>query len=198
VTFGGKRWTGKSDADLSVRVLAEASALKLELAANDDRKVPPPPDANPRTIVRTDHFELWFCGNPQSMECQQTPAQLAVAAASDGTALARWLRPPSGSAAVPAASIEKQRLVVTLPRSLVGALPGRSPSPLVVPFTVAYSDSDGPAAGQQTMVATAPIRNAKPERPSLLSIPDRDGPYPRWPRAKPMEEGRVMLGGNPQ
>jgi hypothetical protein len=199
VTFGRKRWTGASDADLSVRVLVDGAGqpLRIELAVRDDRTVPPPPDADLRTIVRSDHFELWFCADADSIACLQTPAQLAVAATRDGGAVSRWLRPPASGDPAPAVAVENDRLVLTLPRRLIGATAAtaaRAAAALVLPFTVAYSDSDDPASGQQTMVGTASIRNARPERPSLLAIPDGESPFPRWPRARPLAPGAAVLG----
>ena len=194
VTFGAKRWTGKPDADLSVRVLVVPQGLKVELFATDDRAVLPAADANPRAIVRADHFELWFCAeNGPSNACRGEPAQLAVARTTGGGALARWLRPHPRGAPVPAASLENDRLVVILPRALIGAEPNSNGWPVLVPLTVAYSDSDDPAAGQQTMVATAPIRRATPVSPSLLAVPDGDRPFPRWPRAKPLAPGEAIF-----
>ena len=170
--WGRRRWTGKPDADFSVRVLVVPQGLKVELAATDDRAVRPAADADARALVRADHFELWFCAeNEHSNECQGKPAQLGVARTAGGGALARWLRPHPRGAPVPAVSLEKDCLAVILPRALVGAEPGPHGWPVLVPLTVAYSDSDDPAAGQQTMVSTATINRAKPESPSLLLFP---------------------------
>jgi hypothetical protein len=198
VTFGAKRWTGKPDADFNVRVVVVPQGLRVELAATDDRAVPPAADADPRAIVRADHFELWFCAEGEhSSECEDKPAQLAVARTAAGGALSRWLRPHPRGAPAPAATIEKDHLVVVLPRALLGAEPTGDVQPALVPLTIAYSDSDDPAAGQQTMVATARIKRAKPDPPSLLALPYDDRPFPRWTRAQPLAKDSAIFAEDP-
>jgi hypothetical protein len=195
VTYGAKRWTGKPDADFSVRVLVVPQGFRVELSAVDDRAVLPTADADARAMVRADHFELWFCaGGEYSSQCG-TPAQLGVARTAGGGAIARWLRPHPAGAPVPTVSLEQNRLAVILPRALVGADVGTEP--ILVPLTVAYSDSDDAGAGQQTMVATAPIRRANPESPSLLAVSDGDRPFARWPRAKLLAPGAAVFAEDP-
>jgi hypothetical protein len=199
VTFGAKRWSGKADADFAARVVLVPQGLKVELAATDDRAVLPPADADARAMVRADHFELWFCQDQErSNECRDKPAQLGVARTAGGGALARWLRPHPRGAPVPAVSVEKDRLVVILPLALVGAEPRGPGSSALVPFTVAYSDSDDPAAGQQTMVATAPVKRAKPAPPSLLAVSYGDRPFPSWPDARPLAKGEAIFAEDPE
>jgi hypothetical protein len=193
VTFGAKRWTGKSDADLSVRVVFVPDyGVRVQLAATDDRAVLPAADADARAMVRADHFELWFCWD--IARCDERPTQLGVARTAAGGALALWLRPPQVGGPVPPVSVEKDQLVVDLPRDLLGA---RSTGPALVPFTVAYSDSDDPAAGQETMVATAPLKKAKPNPPSLLSISDGGGPFPVWTKATQLPKGEAIFAEDP-
>jgi len=194
VTFGAKHWTGKSDADLSVRVVAVPDGFKVQLAATDDHAVLPAADADARAMVRADHFELWFCWDGEhSPECGETPYQLGVAHTATGGALARWLRRPPRPTPVPAVSVEKDQLVVILPTDLVGA-EVRAP---LVPLTVAYSDSDDPAAGQETMVATAPVTRAKPNPPSLLSPSEGDCPFPLWRSPTDLREGDAVFAEDP-
>ena len=54
VTFGQKRWTGKDDADLSVRVVVVPAGLRVELDARDDQRLPPAAGADARAMVRAD------------------------------------------------------------------------------------------------------------------------------------------------
>jgi hypothetical protein len=197
VTFGRKRWTGKADADLAVRVLVVPEGFRVELGATDDRAVPPADGADARAVVRADHFELWFCPDfEEASGCKRPPAQLAVARTASGGVLAMWLRPYPGMP-VPAASLDGDCLVVTLPRAFLSAEPKPNGRPTLVPLTVAYSDSDDPAAGQQTMVATASIKKANPDQPSLLAVPDGDRPFPRWPRARPLAPGEDIFAEDP-
>jgi hypothetical protein len=197
VTFGQKRWTGKDDADLSVRVVVVPEGLKVELDARDDQRILPAAGADARALVRADHFELWFCTEQHSIECGEKPAQLGVARTADGAAVARWLRPHPSNLPVPAVSVENEHLVVVLPRSLIDAVPAEGGFPVLVPLTVAYSDSDDAKAGQQTMVATALIKKANPKSPSLLAIADGDRPFPRWNRARLLAPGQPMFADDP-
>ena len=80
---------------------------------------------------------------------------------------------------------------------MIDAVPAEGGFPVLVPLTVAYSDSDDAAAGQQTMIATAAIRKANPKSPSLLAIADGDRPFPRWNRAKPLAPGEPMFADDP-
>jgi len=197
ITFGQKRWTGKDDADLAVRVVVVPEGLKVELDARDDQRILPAAGADARAIVRADHFELWFCADQHSIECGERPAQLGVARTADGGAVARWLRPHPANRPIPAVSVERERLAVLLPRSLIDAVPGPGGFPILVPLTVAYSDSDDASAGQQTMIATAAIKKANPKSPSLLAIADGDRPFPRWNRATPLAPGEAMFAEDP-
>jgi hypothetical protein len=192
VTFGAKRWTGKSDADFSVRVVFLPDGFRIELSATDDRAVLPAADADARAMVRADHFELWFCWD--IARCDEKPTQLGVARTAGGGALARWLRRSQVDPPEPAVWVEKDRLVLLLSRDLLGA---RSTGPALVPFTVAYSDSDDPAAGQETMVATAPVKKGKPNSPSLLSIPDGGTPFPLWTKAAELAKSEAIFAEDP-
>lgn len=196
MTFGRKRWTGKADANFSVRVVTIPGALRVELTATDDCEALLPGDADARAVVRADHFELWFCAERTSApDCQQKLTQLAVARTRAGGALARWLTP--SSAPTPDVAVDNNRLIVTLPRGAMGAAAGPLGFPVLVPLTIAYSDSDDAAAGQQTMIATTAISRARPIWSSLLAVADADRPFPRWHRAKPLAAGDDIFAEHP-
>jgi hypothetical protein len=182
VTFGKKHWSGEADASLQVSVLQEGpDAVRVRLKVRDDVARPAPVGADLARFIASDHLELWWkMGWRRSWDTPKTPyagvRQLGIALREDGSVDARWLFPEKTSAALPKVELRQGRVEVVLPLGLLGIrklFPPQRES-----FTAAWSDSDTPASGQQTLVATSVLQWGVPESFSLLVFNEEGRRYP--------------------
>ncbi len=168
VTHGAKQWTGERDASLRVAALAQGTdAVRLRIQVRDDVAVPATSELSDRALLGTDHLELWWVvigGQEPSTR------QLAVARTREGSLFARWLHPEGLTEPLPSLAFDRGAFLVDLPLSSLGV---RQPEgSWQTRFTVAFSDSDAPGVGQQTLVATSTLRWNEPETfGRLVSFP---------------------------
>ncbi|HZH17560.1 MAG TPA: hypothetical protein VE057_24615 [Archangium sp.] len=184
VTHGAKHWRNAKDASFRVAALAQGpDAVRLRIQVREDVTVPATSGMSDRDLLGTDHLELWWAARDgQGVSTRQ----LAVARTGEGTLLARWLHPAGLTEPLPTVALDGDTFVVDLPLSSLGVT--RPEESWQAPFTVVFSDSDVPGAGQQTLVATSTLRWNEPETfGRLVSFPGHTR-YPpveqsRWERA---------------
>jgi hypothetical protein len=165
VTHGATHWTGERDASLRVAALAQGTdAVRLRIQVRDDVAVPATSALSDRALLGTDHLELWW-----AVPGGQT-RQLAVARTHEGSLFARWLHPEGLTEPLPSLAFNGGAFLVDLPLSSLGVK--QPEGAWETRLTVAFSDSDAPGAGQQTLVATSSLRWNAPETfGRLVSFP---------------------------
>ncbi len=152
VTFGKKAWTGAADASMDVKVTAADKKFIVKISVTDDRHVPVKAGADPASLLRGDHIEIWYDAGGTS-----GPRQFGFPIPDAASPVAPlWLSPPKATGVPPAKiSAQNHELVVELEMAALGVKDLFKA--VEVPFTVVFSDSDDPAAGQQTLVATSQL-----------------------------------------
>ncbi|NMO15913.1 hypothetical protein HPC49_24215 [Pyxidicoccus fallax] len=172
VTFGKEHWSGEADASLRVSALRERpDSVRVRVEVRDDVARPVPVGADTARFLAADHLELWWrmaddvsCDTSKKADC--AVRQLGLALREDGGVEARWLFPEKTPAALPEVELHEGRVEVVLPVGLLGL--GTVVSSQRVAFTVAFSDSDASPYGQQTLVATSPLRWGVPATFGML------------------------------
>jgi hypothetical protein len=156
VPFGAKNRQNAADADLAAYAVDRGNAgIQLVVDVSDDVVVPTAAGARARAFIRGDHLEIWWRPDDASVN-----KQLGIGLPSDGTADVRWLLPSKTPEATPPVRRTRTHFEIDLSLATLG-LEGSAPPPdgvRTLPLAVAFSDADDPAAGQQTVVATGPIR----------------------------------------
>ncbi|PTL75513.1 hypothetical protein [Vitiosangium sp. GDMCC 1.1324] len=158
VVHGASHWTGEKDAAVRVAALAQGTdQVRLRIQVVDDVNVSATSEMSNRNLLGTDHLEIWWAlTDPSGDVTKARTRQLAVARTAKGVPLARWLLPEGFGEPLPRVSLEGDTFIVDLPLSSLGV---KQPEQYwETPFTVVFSDSDAPDAGQQTLVATSPLR----------------------------------------
>jgi hypothetical protein len=194
VTHGAKHRRREQDASFRVAALAQGpDAVRLRIQVRDDVTVPAASGMSDRDLLGTDHLEIWWAAH----DGQGTSTrQLAVARTGEGTLLSRWLHPAGLTEPLPPVALDGNTFVVDLPLASLGVT--RPEESWQVPLTVAFSDSDVPGAGQQTLVATSTLRWNEPATfGRLVSFPGHTR-YPpvelsRWERANITPPSRIEL-----
>lgn len=163
-TFSKPPHGGPTDASLSARVDLVGRNLRVELQAKDDViRLPADAKVTDSALLKTDHYELWFCA-PGADACERKNArQLAVARTAAGPLLTRWLHPKGNKERLPlveAGGAGGAALIVTLPLDQLRHK-GSPDAELEGELTVAYSDADVEGKGQEAIVATSDFRWGK-------------------------------------
>jgi hypothetical protein len=177
VPFGAKNRKDAEDADLAVYVLdLGKGGIRIVIDITDDRAVPTPARADARQFVRSDHLEIWLA-DPDSSTLNK---QLGIGLLADGGADVRWLLPKDSKEKIPAVRRAASHVEVDLPTAVLGiegddfATGRRS-----VPLAVAFSDADDAASGQQTVIATSPLRwNRRNSFSELHCFPGKNRRFP--------------------
>jgi hypothetical protein len=150
-----QRLPRRATAEARATVWRDGSDTVLLVEVDDDVDVPVAAD-DERSLVRADHVEVWW-SDPRT----NNAVQVGVGFDASGAAVIRSL---VGRAALPTATRDpdgatlgtRWSLRFTPPHPLAAESgPG---SPMHLHFSVAYSDSDDPAAGQQSLVASGDLR----------------------------------------
>ena len=156
VPFGAKNRQNAGDADLAAYVVDRGKAgIQIVVDVTDDLPVPTAVRAPARKFIRSDHLEIWW--RPYGAS---TNKQLGIGLLGDGTADVRWLLPSEASEGTPVVRRTGTHFEVDLSLATLGLEQSMAPpsSEMSVDLTVAFSDADDASAGQQTVVATSPVR----------------------------------------
>ena len=162
VTFGKKAWSGDSDASMNVKVTAAEGKFHVDISVTDDKHVPVKADADAAALLRGDHIEIWYdqitdaTKDSQAAEIPPRQFGFAIPDATSTPPKPMWLFPPRTPGLPPARVTAKDGgVTVELDMAALGVkdLSQRRE----IPFTVVFSDSDDPQAGQQTLVATSQL-----------------------------------------
>jgi hypothetical protein len=178
VPFGAKNRKDAADADLAAQVLDKGKgAVQIVVDVTDDRVVPVPAGADARRFVRGDHLEIWLA-DPDSSTVNR---QLGIGLLADGGADVRWLLPKDYKEKTPPVRRSGSHVEIDLSAAALGVagdkdfVNGRGS----VPLTIAFSDADDPAAGQQTVIATSPVRwNRRDTFSRLHCFPGKNRRFP--------------------
>ena len=185
VTFSRGEHGGPTDGDLDVRVRLVKDALEITLFATDDVAIPPTRAGLPTgRFIKADHFEIWFCARKATKDCDRRGArQLGIAKTADGKIERRWLHPQRNKEPLPAIAAAPSEagggLVVTLPLGMIRH-DGRADLYLDGELTVAYSDTDDPAKGQEAVIATSRLRWGDGASFGRFVRHPLGGRYPSW------------------
>jgi len=170
ITFGKKSWTGEADASMKVGVTTSGGKIRVGLSIQDDKFVSVPDGADARALLRGDHVEVWFCQGGTTATCDDSLVRqfgFAVPAEASTQVKPIWLYPPKMQGAPPARITSSGKEIVA--EIDIVAMGIKKPSgPWRMPFTVVFSDSDDPKAGQQTLVATSRLHRRDPSTFGLL------------------------------
>jgi hypothetical protein len=195
VTFEKSPHGGPADSALTARVDLVGTALRIELQATDDVRRPPrdAPLAD-AALLRSDHFELWFCAPGAGRFCDRKGSrQLGLARTSSGAVHARWLHPAGNREKLPAvAAAGATGVAVTLPLGQVehtGIVDGRLEGPL----TAAYSDVDREGQGQEAIVATSRLRWGQGGSFSVFKRNDGGRRFPIWNGGIAFDDDEALL-----
>jgi hypothetical protein len=159
VTFGKKAWSGPSDASINVKVTAAEGKFRISISVTDDQHISVKPDADAAALLRGDHIEIWYdrpADNSRTTETQEHQFGFAIPENASDPVKPIWLFPPRTKGSPPARVMASDgKLMVELDMVALGVT---DTSKLrEIPFTVVFSDSDDPQAGQQTLVATSQL-----------------------------------------
>ena len=179
VPFGAKNRLNATDADLAAYVVDRGKAgIQVVIDVTDDLPVPPAPRAPARKFIRGDHVEIWWRPDDAG-----TNKQLGIGILGDGTADVRWLLPAKTSERAPAVRRTGTHFEIDLSLATLG-LEGSTPAPdgeRTLHLAVAFSDADDPSAGQQTVVATSPVRwNRQDTFGQLIWLSSEAGRFPSF------------------
>jgi hypothetical protein len=179
VPFGAKNRKGAADANLAAYALDMGPAgFQIVIDVTDDSAVPTTAKADARRFVRSDHLEIWW--RPDNGSDNR---QLGIGFLADGGADVRWLYPKELTEKPPPVRRKGSHFEIDLSFAALGFDP-KTPAPggrWNLPFTVAFSDADDAAGGQQTVVATSPVRwNKRETFGALLSLPNKARRFPSF------------------
>jgi len=155
VAFGAKNLSGPKDADLAARAVdLGAAGIQIVVDVTDDKFVPTPANGDARALVRSDHVELWW-----TRFDKHEIRQLGIGMRADGSVDVRWLMPENSAEKTPAVRRTGAHFEIDLSMATLGVTDPKDDD-LTLNFTAAFSDADDPTGGQQTIVATSPVRRA--------------------------------------
>jgi len=159
VTFGKKAWSGPSDASINVKVAAVKGKFRISISVTDDKHIPVKVDADAAALLRGDHIEIWYDGpadNSRTTETQVRQFGFAIPEKASPPVKPLWLFPPRTKGSPPAQVLASDgNIMVELDMVALGVKDISQRHE--IPFTVVFSDSDDPQAGQQTLVATSQL-----------------------------------------
>jgi hypothetical protein len=170
VTFGKKSWSGDADASMQVRVTGAGAKIRVGLTIQDDKFVPVADGADAHALLRGDHVEVWFCQGGDTKACDDSRVrQFGFAVPADASTQVKplWLYPANIQGVPPVrVSFKDKEIVAELDLPAMGIK--RPSGRWRMPFTVVFSDSDDPKAGQQTLVATSKLHRRDPSSFGLI------------------------------
>jgi hypothetical protein len=179
VPFGAKKRKDAADANLAAYALDMGkNGIRIVADVTDERVVPTPAPSDARRFVRSDHVEIWWKPADSSIN-----KQLGIGMRADGTADVRWLLPKDSTEKPPPVRRTGSHFEIDLSIATLGLegdayfANGQS----TLRLTVAFSDADDPAGGQETVVATSPVRWDKSETfGELHSFPSKSKRFPAF------------------